>query len=282
MHYAASPPVWRSHRNGPDRQRIFVRPVRPEDDIGLRELYESLNVDDRYTRFFSAHHPRPEFYTELTTEQERGGARVVAVLSGLRSGEGRLIGEAGYSLLPNGNGELDITVARGWRARLTACLLDSLADAAAAADVPNLEAEVLTTDRPTLAWLREHGPVIMEHHGWSAVRVLIGTGGRTATWPGPHDSPRVLVETAGGRWHAENAARSAGLELLMCAGPTFGARQCPALMGERCALAAGADMIIVSHPTGDQWNHLLAGHADLHETVRVVVEPSRAQPAETI
>ena len=216
---------------------IHIRPVRPEDDAALMTLYESLDIDDRVSRFCSAFHPFPDFYRDLTTVESRGGARVVAVLHDQQVSEDRILGEAGYSRLPNGDGELDMTIDRGWRSWIGPCLLDALVDCAAASGVPNLEADVSTSDASGLALLRSYGSVIMEHDGWRRVRLLFGTSGPTATWPGPHDRPRVLVEGAGGRWHAEEAARSAGLEVLVCPSPN--ADSCPCPLRGRRALSAG-------------------------------------------
>jgi hypothetical protein len=160
-------------------QRIAIRPVRPDDDIGLMELYETLDVDDRYWRFFSARHPRLDFLSDLATVDERGGARFVAVLHDRPAVEDRIIGEAGYSVLPNGDGELELTIERGYRSWLGGCLLDALVDVAVASGVPNLEADVLTVDTPMLALLRSRGAAVMEHQGWSVVRLVIATGAPT-------------------------------------------------------------------------------------------------------
>jgi len=256
---------------------IHIRPVRPEDDGALMTLYESLDIDDRVSRFSSAFHPLPDFYRDLATVEERGGARIVAVLHEQQLGEDRILGEAGYSRLPNGDGELDITIERGCRSWLGPYLLDALVDDAAALGVPNLEADVSTSDATELALLRSYGSVIMEHDGWRRVRLLLGTSGPTATWPGPHDRPRVLVECAGGRWPAEEAARSAGFEVLVCPGPNAESCPCPLRAGEPCPLAVQADVIVVSDRSGDAGrNALLAGHATLHPRACVFVDPPPA------
>lgn len=258
-----------------DGRRIVVRGARRDDDAGLMALYDTFDDDDRYRRFFGFRHPPPDFFTDLATVGERGGARLVAVLSGPPPASGRIIGEAGYVLLPNGDGELAMTVARGWRGWLGPYLLDALVEHAAAAGVPNLEADVLAVNGPMLAVLRARGSVVMDHEDASVVRLLIGTAGRLPTWPGHHDRPRVLVE-GGSRWHAEDEARAAGLQLLACAGPQ-GGRRCPALDGQRCPLAAGADVIVVSPPRDEaRWRDLLAAHADVHPGVPVCLEPPAA------
>jgi hypothetical protein len=173
-------------------QSVLVRPVRPNDDVGLMELYDGLDVDERFRRFFSSFHPAPKFFTALATVSERGGARVVAVLCRRPDG-GAIIGEAGYALLPDGDGELDITVAAGWNRRLGHHLLDELIQIAAANGVINLDTDVLTVDRAMLELLRDHGGVIVGHDGWRVVRVAVPTGTRAPTWPEAEARSRVLV-----------------------------------------------------------------------------------------
>jgi acyl carrier protein len=258
-----------------DGGHIAIRRVRRGDSPGLAALYDALDDDDRYLRFFSSYRPPPAYFDELASNGERGGARVVAVLVGAPPVDDRIIGEAGYVLLPNGDGEISITVAACWRGWLGPYLLDALVEIAAAAGVPNLEADVLTANRPMLALLRSRGSVVMEHQDWTVVRLLIATGSRVPSWPGPHDRPRVLVEARGGRWHAEDNARTAGLQLLTCTGPPDGPRGCPVLAGEPCPLAAEADVIVVSHPPDDdRWRELLHAHANVHPGVPVCLEPS--------
>ena len=256
-------------------QHIVVRPVCADDDVMLMDLYEALDAEDRHRRFFCAYRTGLDFYTEMATVADRGGAGLVAVLRGPPPTDERIIGEASYSPLPNGDGELGMVVDRRWRGWLGPYLLDALVDTAAANGVPNLEADVLTENRPMLAILRSRGCVMMEHDRWSEVRLLIGTAGRRPTWPGPHDRERVLVEGAGGHWHAEDAARAAGLQLLACPGPRNGRRDCPVLSGEPCPLAAEADVVVVSHPADDRWRDLLAAHAALHPGVPVCLESAK-------
>ena len=170
--------------------RISIRPVRAGDASELRRLYDALDTDDRHRRFFSSYHPGPRFFADLTTVERPRGARFVAVLHAPPS-EDRVVGEAGYGVLPDGNGELAMTIERGSRGWLGPYLLDAVAESAAASGVPNLEADVLTVDGPMLGLLRSRGSVVMEHDGWSVVRLLIGTGGRRPTWPASGDRLRA-------------------------------------------------------------------------------------------
>ena len=77
------------------------------------ELLETLDEEDHYHRFFSSYRPKPAFFAELANVAAVGGRRLVAVVvSGEQS---RIVAEAGYTRLPNGDGELAITVERPWR-----------------------------------------------------------------------------------------------------------------------------------------------------------------------
>jgi hypothetical protein len=273
---ASSRPPATEGAGGPsEEQRLLIRPVRPEDDLELMDLFDTLDPDERHRRFFSSHHPGRDFCARLAAVDERGGARLVAVLSESSSDEERIIGEAGYDLLPNGDGELTITVAPEWRGWLGPFLLDAIVDVAAAAGVPSLETEVLTVDAPMLSLMRSRRSIVMEHDGWSVVRMLIGTAGQVPSWPGSHDRPRVLVEAASGRWTGEHEARAAGLEVLTCTGPHDDPEGCPVLVGEPCPLVAGADVIVAAPPPDDaEWCALLASHAAVHPGVPLYVRPA--------
>jgi RimJ/RimL family protein N-acetyltransferase len=267
---------------GRDR-RLLIRAVEPDDVAGLAALYDGMDGDDLRLRFFCAYRPPPSWFVDLARPDDHGGARIVAEL---RSPDGsELVGEAGYAPLPNGNGELALLVARGWRGWLGPYLLDRLIDVAAARGLPNLEADVLTENRRMLALLRHRGAALMDHDGWSTVRVRIGTAGDVPTWDGAAERGRLLIEAPGGRWSGEDEARAAGLSVLACFGPASNPN-CPALHGRRCPLAAGADTVVVRYPPGDRaWEALIEAHRRLHPESAVLLEaiggppPGAAEPA---
>jgi hypothetical protein len=125
-----------------------------------------------------------------------------------------------------------------------------------------------------VALARARGYAAVAHDDWTVVRVLLGTAGRMPRWPAGTASPRVLVEAPGGRWSGEEAARAAGLHVLVCPGPGSHPARCPALAGEECPLAKEADIVVVAKPGDDpQWEALLEAHADMHAGVPVVVVP---------
>lgn len=280
---------------GPKRV-LEVRPVAARDVDALSDLYDTLDPDDRRTRFFTFYRPGRDFFVRMASVEERGGFGLVAVVD--PDGPAPLIvGEASYNLLPNGDGELGITVASGWRGWLGPYLVAALCDAAAARGVANLEADVLIGNRPMLAVLRARGAANLAHPDWTVVRVLIGTRGEAPSWPGPHDRPRVLVETPGGSWAAEGAARDAGIDVIVCGGPRRRRLPCPALEGRPCPLALAADAIVVCPEPPDEegspqtgkatpgespWERLLDAHGVLHAGVPLCVTPAGRPAAELL
>jgi hypothetical protein len=251
-----------------------VRSVRASDEAGLSALYDGLDTDDRYLRFFCCgYRPASEFFQKLANPGPRE-ARVVA--DRRDAGGTTLIAEAGYSILPNGNGEFAMVVAKPWRGWLGPYLLDLVVELADGNGVPNLEAEVLTINSNMLALLRARGCVFLGHDGWNELRTMVGTGEQGPTWPGDADQPRVLVEAPGGRWPLEDAADAAGMRVITCTGPAQNAA-CPVLSGEECALVARADAIVVRNaPAGTDWDEVVANHSASHPDIPVVIDRTDA------
>jgi len=253
----------------PGARTLSIRPVRPSDTAGLVALYAGLKDDDTYLRFFSGHAPPEDFVEKMTHVAERGGFGLITLMEE-GNGTSQIVGEATYDLLPNGDAELGITVAETARGWLGPYLLDALVTEAAARGVPNLEADVLVGNRRMLTMLRARGFAVIDHDP-AIVRVAIGTTQHVPTWPGTHDRPRLLVEVPGGRWHTEEAARAAGFQVLACPGPLLGWSHCPALRGEPCPLAAGADVIVDAVPE-EAGRSLREAHRRVHPSVPLCVQ----------
>ena len=247
----------------PGGRTLTVRPSTPGDVEGLRLLYEGLSIDDRYRRFFNAWHPSREFLGRWASVAERGGFGLVAVEGDARrpgTVAGVVVGEAAYTPLPDGDGELALAVASEWRGWLGHYLLDALLTAAAARGIPNLQADILLENRPMLALVRARGYAVLDHSNLTTVRVTIGAATRVPTWPDGHDRPRVLVETPSGQWHAEAAVRSAGYRVVGCPEPFPGARShCPVLAGATCPLAADADVVVFGLRADDPRSEVVLG-----------------------
>ena len=133
----------------PDGPALTVRTVTETDVEGLDALFHGLSDDDRHHRSFSLRHPARKFLEQMTRAEDEGGYRLVAVVSG--AGDA-LVAEAGYAILPDGDGESALTVApgrRGWR--LGRYLLGAIVAAAAARGVPNLQADIMLGNARMLA-----------------------------------------------------------------------------------------------------------------------------------
>ncbi len=271
---AARPAEGVRHVDLPGSRELTIRRLREADAPLLSALYASLGDEDLYYRFFSGHAPPDAFVEGMTHVEERGGFGLVAVMEA-PDRPPELVAEASCEPLPDGNGELGITVAphaRGW---LGPYLLDSLVEEAAARGVPGLEADVLVMNRRMLALLQHRGFAVMEHSdGPATVRVVFSTTARVPGWPGVHDRPRLLVEVPGGLWRAQEEAQAAGLQVLACPGPSGAWKGCPALRGEPCPLVTGADLALDLIPD-EPGCSLVEAHRRLHPSVPVCVQLPR-------
>lgn len=257
----------------PDGRRLVVSEVTEDDVPWLRVLYDGLDEDARYRRFFSLYRPGDGFYRRLLHAKDRGGACLVALVAEGDETAHEVVAEAGYELLPNGDAELAITIDRHWRGWLGPYLLDALLEHASAHGIPNLEADVLVTNRPMLALLRHHRCATLPRTEWTVQRAVVGANHGVPGWPPNRSGRRVLLEGGGGHWSDEREADTAGLEVIACPGPGECRVRCPLLSGESCPLVDGADAIVmVASTTGEVWDEIRAAHRREHPEVPVVVE----------
>ncbi len=264
-----------------DAGRLTIRPVETGDVAGLDELFESLDLEDRHRRFFSAYRPTPAHLRRMTETAARGGVELVCALDDHQD-HPHLVAEAGYELLPDGDGELGITVTTAWRGWLGPFLLDHLLSVAAAREVPGLEADVLVSNGPMLALARRRGAVDLAQPDWTFVRLLIGTRPGPPSWPPDDARPHVLVEASGGGWNNRRDRGQDDATVVVCAGPLHRPGGCPALQGQPCPLAAGADAIVLPDTEQEPWPAMADAHEHLHPGVPVcLVASPRAGSAAT-
>jgi RimJ/RimL family protein N-acetyltransferase len=243
-----------------------------EDDVpGIMLLFESLSAEDAHRRFFSLIKVTDDFVRPWVQRCRDDGLGLVIVDDG---SDGRIVAEAGYVLLPNGDADFAITVAPDRRGGLGSCLLDVLERAAAERGVRNLEADILTENRAMLALARRHGYATNGDTDYSVLHVIIGTEGCGPVWPPQPNGPKLLVEKPGSRWPGRAAAMAAGFDVLVC-----GLReQCPTLRGEPCPLADEADAIVVAFPRRDpRGRQLVRAHRRARGRVPVVLAPAAAE-----
>jgi hypothetical protein len=255
----------------PTGHRLMVREMIDEDAQGIWLLYEGLNADDRYRRFFALSHPSHAFAESWVRGCRANGAGLVAVVDvdGVQ-----VVAEAGYVLVPNGNGELGLTVAAEWRGWLGPYLVELIVGLAAAHGVRNLEADVLVENRSMLAVLHHRPHATLGDGDFNVEHVVIGASDKRPGWPPIRTHPRVLVEGRGARGPTARELERAGFEMMGCAGPGARGVRCPALKGEPCALAAGAGAIVVALPAGANASGLVAAHRRLVPGIPLVVKVS--------
>ena len=260
----------------PGHRRLVVRRESPSDAADVIALYDRLSPEELYCRFFTSRRPPDSFVERMTRVHERGGAGLVAVMVSDR-GRRLIVGEASYELLDNGNGELGIAVdvnARGW---LGPFLLDALFEQAAGRGVPNIEAEVLMSNRRMLRVLRSRGFVVVDHFlSPATIRVAVATAPRsTPSWPERRGMPRLLVEIPGGQWQRAASMGRRGFRVLACPGPDRGGPPCGPLAGRPCPLAVDADVIVDAQP-GGFGDLLLGAHSGLHRRAACLAGPDAA------
>ena len=261
----------------PGGRVLTIRAMTEADIEGLETLYEELSAEDTYRRFFSVFGGRgfaPKWY-ERTRDN---GVVLVAVVDDGSEGA-RLVAEAGYVLIENGDGEFGLTVAKDWRGWLGPYMLDLLVGVAAQRNVPNLEADILTENRRMQALVRRRGVVtIGPGEDFSVVRVAIAAASPDRpSWPATPGRRRLLVEAQSSRWGHAGEATRAGFDVITCAGPDS---RCPALAGRACPLATGADVIVVARPPGDARTQLVEAHEKLHPRSPVVVQRRDEDPVQ--
>ena len=259
----------------PGGRSVVIRPASADDIDGLGELFGSLSIEDQLLRFFSVHRPDRAFFERIVTLAERGvgDALVVETLEG----SGRIVAEADYVNLADGDAEFSIVVADGWRGGLGRALLDALLDVAAQHGIPNLQAEILLMNRRMIGLLRHRPWAVLSHAGLDSFRISIATLGSMPTWPRA-DRKRILVEARGARWNYEADAVGSGFAVAACGGPVgCNPSSCPVLGSPptTCGLAAEADLIVVGLPPDDpSTGMLLEAHRRLHPHVPVCIEAS--------
>ncbi len=265
-----------THVARPEGRALTVRPATVDDVDGLLLLYQSLSVDDRHRRFFTASRPPRSVIEHLVTANANDGVWLVAVTD-----DGQIVADAGYTRLADGDAELALTVRADWRGWLGSFLLDRLLRDAGDHDIDNLRALILRENRPMVRLVERRGYASVEQPDWAILEASVSTHGGRPSWPPVHDRRRLLVEGCGGQWHADAEAWHAGWDVVTCPGPgAHSVGTCPLLEGGHCPLVDGADAVIVAaRPADPHHNELVAAHRRMG-TRAPVLDEAAADPGQ--
>ena len=134
-----------------DGAALRMRPIRPDDEPRLVELFHRLSPRTVYQRFFRAYDRLPDHWYHrfahvdyrsrlaLVAEQQAAGGPLLHAVARYEPGEA------------NGTTEIAIVVEDGWQHRgLGGLLLDALLAAAEARGLRRFTADVLADNRPML------------------------------------------------------------------------------------------------------------------------------------
>ena len=135
-----------------DGSTVHVRPVCPEDVVRIECFLSELSDEERSFRFFSAATDLGQMARLFT--DTRGGTSLLAVTSD----DGHVVGHGQYFPDGTGGAEVAFAVASHWQGRgIATLLLAQLAEAAAAEDVRQFTAVVLTSNRKMIGAFRDSG-----------------------------------------------------------------------------------------------------------------------------
>jgi len=106
-----------------EKQKVLVRPVRTTDEPLLKELYYSLDKNDRFLRFFEIKKEFPHSKTQSEVNVDYQNNFSISAFVG-DIGNERLVGIANYYLNPKNNmAEFSFVVRKEWRKKGIASFL---------------------------------------------------------------------------------------------------------------------------------------------------------------
>ena len=137
-----------------------IRPIRPDDEPGLVDLYERLSRRSAYQRFFTVRRQLPQNWYHAFANVDYT-SRLALVAERETVAGSRLIGVGRYEPTEEaGVAEVATVVEDGWQGRgLGAILLDEVLRAAETRGIHRFRAYVLADNQPMLRLLATHTQV---------------------------------------------------------------------------------------------------------------------------
>ena len=144
----------------PTGERVRIRPIRPEDELRLSELYDRSSRDTRYQRFFTVLRRLPPDWARFLANVDYD-RRFALVVEDLTAPATSLIGVARYEPVEEGVAEVAFVVEDRWQGKgLGTLLITELFRAAAENGITRFRASVLADNRRMLDLLVRHADVL--------------------------------------------------------------------------------------------------------------------------
>jgi len=134
---------------------LRIRPIRPDDEAGLRALFDRLSPTTVFQRFFRAYTQLPDDWFEHFARVDYG--RRLALVAEVDGPEGpRLLGVARYEPTDtDGVAEVALGIEDSWQGQgLGHRLLEAILDAAGRRGIERFQADILSDNRRMLSLLR--------------------------------------------------------------------------------------------------------------------------------
>ena len=139
---------------------LRIRPIRPEDELRLSELYDRSSRDTRYQRFFTVLRRLPPDWARSLANVDYD-RRFALVVEDLTASSTSVIGVARYEPVEEGVAEVAFVVEDRWQGKgLGTLLITELFRAAAENGITRFRASVLGDNRRMLDLLVRHADVL--------------------------------------------------------------------------------------------------------------------------
>ncbi len=182
---AAYPADWAADVVSADGRAVRIRPIRPEDNEKVLQLYERLSPESMYLRFFSPVPAPFALQTERLTQVDQDEHVVIVAESG-----DEVVAMARYDRLPGDTAEVAFVVDDAHQSRgLGTLLLEHLAAIGRGQGLRQFVATTLPQNRQMLAVFRERGirgheplraghdrSVLLDRHDGRVARSATGAG----------------------------------------------------------------------------------------------------------
>jgi acetyltransferase len=136
---------------------VLIRPIKPEDENRLRELFHSLSEESMRYRFFQV--IREMSHETMTRYCNIDYNREIAIIAETQTKKGKIVGVARLILQPDRRkGEFAVVVADQWQGQgLGSRLVNQIIEISKELGVDTLSADVLTSNRKMLSLCKRTG-----------------------------------------------------------------------------------------------------------------------------